>query len=415
MTLRAEVIASGDELLHGAALDTNSRHVARELEAAGVLVQRFTVVGDSQPDLVLALAEACGRAQVVVLTGGLGPTLDDRTREAAAELAGVPLRFDEGSWQRIQDWLRSRGRPVPDSNRRQALLPAGAQVLDNPVGTAPGFRLQLGRSHLFALPGVPREMHRMLAEHVLPFVRGLPDCRPTAAHFLRVVGTSEALLGERLERWMAPGQDPAVGITASYGLLTVRVVATSATLAAARAACLRTADELRPAIAEWVVAEGTEDLAELAARALLARDITVALAESCTGGLVAGELTDVPGISQVFRGGFVTYADEAKVTQVGVLPELIASHGAVSEPVAAAMAMGAARELGARLGLGITGIAGPEGGTPHKPVGTVCFGLFLDGACRAWTVRIPDLGREFIRGRAVVEALVAILRAANSA
>ncbi len=415
MSVRAEVIASGDELLHGGALDTNSRWIAAQLEAMGAQVRRFTVVGDDPDGLRLALLEASGRAEVVVLTGGLGPTLDDRTREVAAELAQVPLRFHEDSWRHIQDWLQRRRRPVPDSNRRQAMVPATAQVLANPVGTAPGFRLPLGKAQVFALPGVPREMQAMLVDHVLPFVRTLPDCRPSAAHYLRVVGPSEALLGERLETWMAPGRDPAVGITASYGMLTVRVVATGRDLAAAQAACALTTAELRPAVAEWVVAEGTDDLEVLVGKALLAAGRSLALAESCTGGLLASRLTDVPGISAVFRGGLVTYADVAKQELLGVPADLLAAHGAVSEPVAAAMAFGAAQRLGADLALGITGIAGPDGGTPDKPVGMVCFGLFDRGTSRAWTLRIAPLGREFVRERAVVEGLVALLRACPGA
>lgn len=414
MSPRAEVVASGDELLHGAALDTNSKYIAAELEACGVAVQRFLVLGDEPQELKLGLAEACARSDVVVLTGGLGPTLDDRTRDVVAELCGAPLRFHEESWQQIQHLLGSRGRPVPESNRRQAMLPGTAEPLANPIGTAPGFRIAIGKGTLFALPGVPREMHRMLADHVLPFVRSLPDCRPTAAHYLRVVGPSEALLGERLERWMAPGRDPAVGITASYGMLTVRVVATGRDCEHARGECLRTAAELRPVVAEWIVAEGTEDLAVQVGQLLIENGITTALAESCTGGLLSAHLTSVPGISAVFLGSFVTYADAAKVNQLGVDPALLAGHGAVSEPVAAAMALGAARALSARLGLAITGIAGPGGGSREKPVGTVCFGLCRDGKNSAWTVRIPDFGREFVRERAVVEALVALLRAGKT-
>jgi nicotinamide-nucleotide amidase len=412
--MRGEVVACGDELLHGAALDTNSKYIAAELESAGVPVHRFTVLSDDPEGLKQGIGDACARSEVVVLTGGLGPTLDDRTRDVVAELCGSPPRFHEESWQQIQTWLRSRGRPVPDSNRRQAMLPGNAEPLANPVGSAPGFRVALGRATLFALPGVPREMHRMLADHVLPFVRALPGCRPTAAHYLRIVGPSEALLGERLESWMVPGRDPAVGITATYGMLTVRVVGTGPDLAQAKAACLRVAAELRPVLANWIVAEGNDDLAVLVGKLLIERGLTLALAESCTGGLLAARLTDVPGISAVFLGGLVTYADAAKVRQLGVDPDLLARHGAVSEPVATAMAAGAARLLDAQLGLAITGIAGPGGGTPEKPVGTVCFAVCRAGKDRAWTVRIPDLGREFVRERAVVEALTALLRAGQN-
>jgi nicotinamide-nucleotide amidase len=410
VTPRAEVLSIGDELVHGALLDTNARWLARELEAAGALLQRFTIVGDDPALLRAAMAEACARADLVVATGGLGPTLDDRTRDAAADIAGGPLWFDERSWGLIQDYLHGRRRPVPESNRRQAWFPPGATVIDNPIGTAPAFRVRLGCAELFALPGVPREMQRLVHDHVLPFVRALPGVQPSAQHLMRVLGPSEALLGERIEPFMRPGRLPAVGVTVSSGLITIRIVGNGDSAAAAAAACAATAAELRPLLRDWLLAEGPDELHELAVQRLLARRLWLAVAESCTGGLLAGRVTDVAGASAVFRGGCVCYADEAKTALLGVDPALLAAHGAVSEPVAAAMAHGAAARMRADLALAITGIAGPGGGTKEKPVGTVCFGMWQQGAARAWTLRIPDLGRAFVRERAVIEALAAILR-----
>ncbi|MBK8101434.1 MAG: competence/damage-inducible protein A [Planctomycetes bacterium] len=411
MTLRGEVLAIGDELLHGALLDTNSKWIAQQLEAVGVPVVRFTVASDEPEVLRDAMAQACARADIVIATGGLGPTLDDRTRDVAASLQGQPLAFDERSWQVIRAYLGRRCRPVPESNRRQAMFPVGATVIDNPVGTAPAFSLRIGRGLLFALPGVPREMQTLMRDAVLPAIRALPGLTPTAQHWLRLVGPSEALLGERIAAFMVPGRNPAVGVTVSAGLLTVRIVATAPALAAAQAACAVTADDVRPLVAEWLIAEGLDELPHVVAARLLATDSTIAVAESCTGGLLAATLTDIAGISAVFLGGVVAYANAVKERQLGVDPELLAAHGAVSEPVAAAMAAGVAERMGATLGVSITGIAGPGGGTTDKPVGTVCFGLCQGGSSRAWTVKIPDLGREFIRERAVIEVLVALLRA----
>lgn len=407
----AEIVAIGDELVHGAMLDTNSRWIAGELEANGLPVQRFTVVGDAPDPLRTALGEACQRADVVVTTGGLGPTVDDRTRDAVAELLGGPLWFDEPSWEHIQGYLRGRKRPIPESNRRQAEFPPGAVVLDNPIGTAPGFRVRVHRAELFVLPGVPREMQRMFEAHVLPFVASLPDHRPTAQHYLFVVGPSEALLGERIATFMAADRNPVVGITASGGLLTIRIVATARSRAEAEGACAATAAELRPSLGEWLCGEGRGTLPELVAERLLARGVTFAIAESCTGGLAAGKLTEVAGISGVFCGGVVAYTNAAKQELLGVPAGLLEEHGAVSEPVAAAMAAGAAARLSADLAVGITGVAGPGGGTAEKPVGTVCFGLWHQGRSRAWTLRVPDLGRTFVRERSVIEAWVAVLRA----
>jgi nicotinamide-nucleotide amidase len=409
MTLLGEVLAIGDELIHGAMLDTNSKHVAAELERVGVVVQRFTVTSDDPGSLRAGLADACVRADVVVLTGGLGPTLDDRTRDVAAELLGGPMQFDADSWAQIQGWLGSRGRPVPDSNRRQAMLPPGARALPNPVGTAPGFDVRIARARVFALPGVPREMRRMLQEQVLPAVAAMPGVTPTAQAWLRVLGPSEAALGERIEPFMVAGRNPAVGITASGGLLTIRVVGTAPTAGAAAAACEATAAELRPLLGTWLFAEGTVDLPELVLQRLRARGDTLALAESCTGGLVAARLTDVPGSSDVLRGAVVAYANDAKRELLGVPAAMLEQHGAVSEQVAGAMASGVRAQFGAKVGVATTGVAGPGGGTEQKPVGTVCFALAEGCFVRAWTVRVPDLGRAFVRDRAVLEVWRALI------
>jgi nicotinamide-nucleotide amidase len=409
MVVRGEVLAIGDELLHGASLDTNSQWLAGELERAGVVVQRFGLTGDEPGELRALIAEACARADVVVATGGLGPTLDDRTRDVVAELLGGPLWFDAASWQQIQAWLTSRGRPVPASNRRQAMLPPGAVAIPNPAGTAPGFAVAIGRARFFALPGVPREMRAMMAASVLPAIAALPGLLPTAQRWLRVLGPSEAALGERIAPFMVPGRMPAVGITASGGLLTVRIVANAPTAAAAAAACEQTAAELRPLLGDWLFAEGEVELPALVLQRLRERRRTLACAESCTGGLLLARLTDVPGSSDVLLGGVVAYANAAKTALLGVPEDLLAAHGAVSEPVAAAMAQGVRARLGADLGVATTGIAGPSGGSEAKPVGTVCFGIADSVGVRAWTLRIPDLGRVFVRDRAVFECWKALL------
>lgn len=409
MTLLAEILAIGDELIHGALLDTNSKYIAAELERIGCVVHRFSVTSDDPEHLRSALVDACGRADVVVATGGLGPTLDDRTRDLVAEVLGGPLWFHAESWQQIQDYLGRRGRQVPESNKRQALLPPGAAPIPNPVGTAPGFAVTIARARFFALPGVPREMQVLLRDSVLPQIAALPGLTPTAQLWLRVLGPSEALLGERIEPFMVPGRNPAVGITASGGLLTIRIVGTAASREQALQACERTAAELRPLLGAWLFAEGVAELPELVLDRLRQRGLRLALAESCTGGLLAARLTDVPGSSAVLCGGVVAYANEAKTRLLGVPEALLRDHGAVSEPVAAAMANGARERFGADVAVATTGIAGPDGGSAAKPVGTVCFALASAGGTRAWTVAIPDLGRTFVRDRAVFELWRALL------
>lgn len=412
MSLVAEVLSIGDELVHGALLDTNAQYIAQQLEPLGLATQRFTVTSDEPAAMRQALAEACQRADVVIATGGLGPTLDDRTREVVADLLAEPLVFDEQSWSQVAAWLQQRGRPVPDSNRRQAFRPRSAAAIPNPIGTAPGFAVRLQRARLFALPGVPVEMRGMLANSVLPELAAMPGLMPVAQRWLRVLGPSEAALGERIAGFMVPGRMPAVGITASGGLLTIRVVGRAATAAAAAALCDATVAELRPLVAPWVFAEGEVELPQAVVQQLASARHTLALAESCTGGLLASRLVDVPGASAVLVGGVVAYANASKTALLGVPDRLLEAHGAVSEPVAAAMAAGARRRFGSDLAVATTGIAGPAGGSPEKPVGTVCFALAAPGQLRAWTVAIPDLGRNFVRERAVFEVWRALLRGA---
>jgi nicotinamide-nucleotide amidase len=413
-TLRAEIISIGDELVHAGLVDTNSSYISQQLGALGVAVQRFTVVGDGPDDLQDAIAGACRRADVVIASGGLGPTLDDRTREVVAKVLQEPLRFDDDSWQQVLAWFARHIRTVPDSNRRQAELPQSATALANSVGTAPGFRVTVHGAELFVLPGVPREMKVLLADHVLPALQHLGALQPTAQACLRVMGPSEALLGERLGEFMLPGRNPAVGITASGGMLSVRLVGTADSEATAATLCEQTAAELRPMLGEWLFAEGLKEVPELVLERLVGQQRTIAFAESCTGGLCAARLTDLPGSSQAFQGGVVAYSNAAKLELLGVPKALLEEHGAVSEPVAAAMAAGARERFSADCAIATTGIAGPAGGTDDKPVGTVCFALATaddSGSTdsKAWTVRIPDLGRLSVRNRAVYEVWRALL------
>jgi nicotinamide-nucleotide amidase len=412
--ITGEIISIGDELLHAGLVDTNSTYLAAELDRIGVVVGRFTVVGDDPVDLQDAIASACQRADVVVATGGLGPTLDDRTREVVAALLNEPLRFHEESWNQTLAWFARHVREVPDSNRRQAELPQSASALSNSIGTAPGFRVRIHRADFFALPGVPREMKSMLQEQVLPVLQVLDDLTPTAQSCLRVLGPSEALLGQRLAEYMRPGRNPSVGVTASGGLLSVRLIATAKTSAEAGEMCERTCAELRPLLGEWLIGEGLESLPSLVLHRMSERGHTIAFAESCTGGLCAARLTDLPGASAVLLGGVVAYSNAAKQKFLGVPESILSAHGAVSEAVAASMAVGAKDRFGSDCAIATTGIAGPGGGSEKKPVGTVCFALATTSESggtdvKAWTAHIPNLGRSFVRDRAVFEAWRALL------
>jgi nicotinamide-nucleotide amidase len=411
--LRVEIVAIGDELTHGHCIDTNSAWLAQALEAQGCIAARFDVVSDREADITHVLREVCARADVVVATGGLGPTLDDRTREAAAAAAGVALRHDEEAWQQITAYFARLGRvQVPASNRRQASFPAGAEVLSNSCGTAPGFALRIGRALLCVLPGVPKEMQAMFAVHVQPRVRALrPGPLPAMAFAqLQILGTSEAALGERIAAFMVDGRNPAVGITASHGMLTVRVAAQAATAADAEALRAQDVSALRALLREDLVSEGEAPLQHVLAELLVPRRMSIAVAESCTAGMLGSALGDVPGVSAVFLGGVIAYSNVVKERDLDVPAQLLAAHGAVAEPVAAAMAAGVARRFGARVAAAVTGVAGPDGGTPDKPVGTVCFATSVDGDVVTFTRKITNLGRDFIRRRATLEAMAALIR-----
>ena len=408
---RAEVLAIGDELVRGDVVDTNSAWIARSLAQLGIDVLRVTVVGDGTADLADAMALACNRADLVIATGGLGPTDDDRTRDAAAQAGGAELYFDEDAWRDIEELVEAIGklgdRQLPTSNRRQAMFPRGCRILANAWGTAPGFAQRIGRATLFALPGVPREMKEMWRALVQPELE--PAARGQFVSWrLHVIGLREADLGERISEFMAEGLDPRVGITASQGQLTVRITGQQ------ERTVNETAALLRPLIGKKLIYEGHHSLAEEVGRRLISARTTLALAESCTGGMLAAALTEVPGISSVLRAGFVTYSDEAKTRDLGVSAALLAEFGAVSTEVAVAMAEGAATRVGTDLAVAITGVAGPGGGTGDKPVGTVCFAV--TGARRTLAVerRFTDLGREFVRRRSVLEALVLITRLLES-
>ena len=396
----AWIVASGDELVEGRNVDTNSGWLARELRRLGLAVERFVVLGDDEGALRALAEEAGRRVDLVLVTGGLGPTLDDVTRHALAAAAGVDLVEDTHSLETIRGWFLARGRPFAESNRRQALVPRGARVLENPLGTAPGFVLRVGRALLAALPGPPREMERMYTAELAPLLeRELPARAPIRSASFHLFGLPESSFADRCGAWMERAQNPLLGVTAKAGVLNAVLTAHAATAGEAEALLAARAVEFRARFAEWIFSEESGDLALVLGRLLLERGVTIASAESCTGGLVAAKLTSVPGISAVFGSGWVSYANAAKERLLGVPPELLQGHGAVSREVAEALARGAAERSGARLALALTGIAGPGGGSEEKPVGLVWFATSFDGRVesseRRFTVRGRDLVREF--------------------
>lgn len=403
---RAAVVAIGDELLAGEHADLNSGVIAAALQELGIETTRLVVLGDDAAALERTFRELCDEHPIVVASGGLGPTLDDVTREAAAAAAGVPLERDEAVLAALRELFLSRGRPFARSNERQAWFPRGAQIMPNARGTAAGFRVWVQGGMLAVLPGPPVEMKAMLEEELRPWLARTCGAGPglAVARFY-LGGMPESVFADQVGDWMARDANPRMGVTAHFGVLRVTLRATAAGAEGARALLEARRAAFRERLGEAIFSESEPRIAFAVGERLVRRRLTLATAESCTGGLLAQQLTDVPGISAVYLEGQVTYANEAKIRRLGVSPALLDRHGAVSAEVAAAMAEGAARSSGARIGLSVTGVAGPEGGTADKPVGLVWFGLCVDGSTRTSDVRLPPLGRESVRMYAAHAAL----------
>ena len=371
--MNAIIISIGNELTSGQSLDTNSAHLSRRLEQRGISVLAHETVADQQAAIVEALLQASRRAELVIVTGGLGPTADDLTRHALAAAMGSELVLHEPSLAAIEEMFRRRGREMQIANRVQAMAPAGAEVLANPVGTAPGLAATIGASRVFVMPGVPHEMMQMFDGQVVPRLG-----EPEAAIVHRIVhtfGAGESDVGAAIADLMDRSANPTVGTTASGGIVSVRVAALGADVSQATAMAKQTVAEVRRRLGPVVFGEEEQTLATVVGATLRRRGQTLATAESCTGGLVSKLLTDEPGASDFYLGGVVSYANAGKQAMLDVPLELLVAHGAVSEPVAAAMAEGCRRRLGNDWAISITGIAGPGGGSELKPVGLVYIGL----------------------------------------
>lgn len=401
----AALIAVGDELLSGAQSDSNSAFLARELARLGIRVESVELVGDDEPLISAAVSRALARAELVLVGGGLGPTLDDVTRHGIAHALGRELFESEEALADVRGWFERRGVRMSDTNRRQALLPRGARMLRNRAGTAPGFVLEHEGRAVLALPGPPRELAVVWAQEVLPWLRARGSAAaPLAERRFYLFGIPESLFAEQCGAWMARDADPLIGCTVRDGTLTASLRARESGAASLTALAQR-AGEFRTRFARHVYSEDEWGIEHALASELVSRGLRITAAESCTGGLAQALLTAVPGISRVFAQGFVTYGDEAKERLLGVAPELLRVHGAVSREVAEAMALGAARASGAELALAVTGIAGPDGGSAEKPVGLVWFASALRGAVECSERRFPPTDRESIRRAAARTAL----------
>lgn len=410
----AEIVTIGTELLLGQLVDSNTAVIAGALAEIGVNVYHETSVGDNEGRIAQAIRDALGRADAVVCAGGLGPTIDDLTREAIAAATGRPLELDQEALGDLSAFFTSVGRRMSPNNARQAMFPRGATILDNPKGSAPGFALEVGEKVIIAMPGPPREMEPMLRNHLLPLLSrkfGLDSV--IATRVLRTVGISESELDARIADHFRTGVNPSIAVLAHLGLVDVKLTAKAKTREAAHALIDQLEPEIRRHLSEHIFSSDGSTLPETLGSVLRARGWTIATAESCTGGLLGEMVTAPAGASDYYRGGVISYSNEAKSRLLSVAHELIERHGAVSEEVAAAMAVGAKEKFGSTIALSITGIAGPGGGTVEKPVGLVYIAL-VDGKGEVDIKRLRISGdREAVRHRATVNALALAWRAAR--
>ena len=409
----AEIVAIGTELLMGQIVNTDAQYLSRRLQSLGISVYYHTTVGDNPQRMRDTIALALSRSDVVITTGGLGPTQDDLSKEMAAELLHLPMRFDEDSWRAIEQYFARMGRVCPANNRKQAMFAEGAVILPNGCGTAPGCMIEKDGKIVVQLPGPPHEMAEM-------FDRQVYDCLAErtggciASRYIRIYGLGESQVAQMCAEWIEADGEVTVAPYCSLGECQLRVTARGESEQAALEKVLPVVQAITALLGGSVYAvlpTASGSMEEIAGQALTEKNLTVATAESCTGGLVAAKLVNYPGISAALHEAHVTYANEAKIKYCGVKKETLEQYGAVSEQTAREMAQGLRERSGADIAVSTTGIAGPTGGTKDKPVGLVYV-----GCADAHGVRVEKLtltgSRERIRNLAALRALDMIRRAA---
>lgn len=404
--MEADIVSIGNEVATGAVANTNAAWLARRLTDLGVRVRRHVTVADELDAMQAEIERSIAAVDTVIMTGGLGPTPDDLARPALAAAIRQPLDHNDACADHVRSMFERMGRPMAEMNLQQALVPRTAVPLENPWGTAPGIRARVGDTVIYALPGVPREMRNMFDRHIEPDVRGRPSGDVVVSRVVHTFGEGESAVSQQILDLMRPGRNPAVGTQASEGLISVRILARAESEEQARRMADADGARVRSVLGPLVFGEGADTLPSVLGRMLRERGQTLATAESCTGGLIAQSLTDVPGSSAYFLRGYVPYSNDAKTELLGVPPSMLAAHGAVSKPVAEAMATGCLAAAGADYALSVTGIAGPTGGTKDKPIGLVFIGLAERGGCLARRFQFSShLDRAAIRDRTSKTAL----------
>ena len=404
-----EILSVGTELLLGQIVNTNAQEISRMLSELGFSVYYTTVVGDNPQRLKEALAIAAERADGVITTGGLGPTGDDLTKETIAEYCGLPCVMHEESRKKLVDYFESRGLYMPQNNLKQAEMPEGCIVLANDNGTAPGAIVETEKNVFIMLPGPPREMRAMLLDKVKPYLQAKADC-VIHSKSLRVFGKGESAIDEELHDLMQHSQNPTLAPYAKTGEVELRLTAKAKTVDEAKQMLKPLEQQVREVLGDCVYAEGEHaNLQTTVVELLNQKGLTLATAESCTGGLISKKITEVAGSSACFHCGMVTYSNDQKERLLDVKKETLNAYGAVSEETALEMSRGAKERAGADIGIGVTGIAGPSGGSKEKPVGLVYISICTDSVHRAYRLNLTG-NRDVIRERASLYVLDMIRR-----
>ncbi|SDK03634.1 competence/damage-inducible protein A [Natronincola ferrireducens] len=401
--MKAEIIAVGTEILLGDIVNTNAQYVAKSLADMGIFVYHQSVVGDNWERIKKAYETAFERVELVITTGGLGPTKDDLTKEVAADYFGKNLMLDEASLESMKGYLLGRNQPITEGNKKQAYFPEGAIILENHHGTAPGCIIEEKGKILILLPGPPREMMPMFSKQVIPHLSKYQEGY-LVSKTLRVCGIGESYMEEMIKDIVEVQNNPTIAPYAKEGEVTLRITASGKNLEEAKALIDPMEREVRIRLGNHIYGEGETSLEETIGKLLIDNHLTIATAESCTGGLLAGRIVNVPGISSVFTEGVITYSNSSKIKLLGVKEKTLEEHGAVSKETAVEMAEGVAKLGNTDIGIAITGVAGPGGGTKEKPVGLIYVGLYIKG--NTYTKQINFKGdRQRLRNFAVTQAL----------
>ncbi|GAA0712293.1 competence/damage-inducible protein A [Paraclostridium ghonii] len=401
--MRAEIITVGTEILLGDIVNTNSQFLAKELANIGIDVYHQGTVGDNETRLIECLNEGLKRSDIIITTGGLGPTKDDMTKEVAAKCFNQELVLYSGIWENIKSYFNKIGLEPTQNNKKQAYFPKDCIILDNPNGTAPGAILKKDNKMIILLPGPPKEMIPMFNNELKNHLLDLTEYK-LVSKTLRFFGIGESLLEDKLVDIINNQSNPTIAPYAKEGEVTIRITAKSKDILDANDLIKNVEDKIKSRVGNYIYGYDDTTLDETVAKLVVEKNMTIAVSESCTGGMVSSKLINYPGISQSFLEGCVTYSNEAKMKRLGVKKETLDKYGAVSEETAIEMATGIAKTLNANIGLSTTGIAGPGGGSDEKPVGLVYIGLYINGYVKVKKCNLFG-SREKIRSRATSEAL----------